>query len=435
MILFTLNPIKTSFFIKEYFSSLQELIVYKSGRNNVQQNVTPYKDAPRMQAPICWNNIRLVVAILVVRVVHDLIILLFNLSTWSQMIMVDYIHFINLPPMFRTFNVTFFWEALSMFFNIYYVSSSHPISMLSNQLYFHGKSGLNTFLYEFKFNFHPFLTTAFICFPCGQVEKVNRLVKKIITNLIGSFMALNLSITAFFFVLEHTTQSRLLKDFPDMFTSLFTQAAIQGNILLILVSYYSLVHGALLNTFRMAVDNVYVIYRLKLIDRIFASLRNPTLNHNLAFIRITILNVRTVSKMDKMFGRMSMTSIVFDVPVCGAVVVQMIMGRISSDFFVYALQMLLGMGCTIVGMHLLLAQYPLLLHGQVGKVVSFNCRQPLAHHQTTMGTMSLRSKLKLAHFIEHHQTHHVFGIHYGPFGVITMRSFLKVKAKTHDEQL
>lgn len=247
---------------------------------------------------------------------------------------------------------------------------------------------------------------------------IKKLSKIIVISFLSNYILLKLSVSVLIFFVDRLIQVRMREDFPEIACSILQQMSIHGNLLLFTLSYYALVHASLLLLFRMTMDNVYVIYRMRTTTKLFTSLRRPTLVHNLNFIRLTVHNVRLVNKLNIIFSKVCLSNIALDVPICAAILVQVAMGRISEDFFLPVLQMFGVMAATVLGTHILFGQYPALLHGNVKLVIRFVSRNSLRNN--------LRAQLKLNHYIEHFHTHKVLGVHYGPLGVITRASFIRV---------
>lgn len=124
ILLASLNPFRTATFFQNYYRTLSELSAYERG----------LASSP---PPICWINLRVVMVVLVMRVLQACTIAFVDLDSWTRLLMVDYIHLMSLPTMFRSFNVSYFVGAMAMFHSTFTVSSRHPISFISNQIYFH----------------------------------------------------------------------------------------------------------------------------------------------------------------------------------------------------------------------------------------------------------------------------------------------------------
>lgn len=271
----------------------------------------------------------------------------------------------------------------------------------------------------FVFSFNAFPPPALIDFPRVSQKRMTMVARAIVIFFQVNYISMSLSITMFFFLLEMRAQSLLRTDFPEFSYSLREQMALHGNLFLVIASYYALIHISIVILFRMTLDNAYVIYRLRVVNRLYSSIKRLRMQHNLVYICMTTLNIRLVNKMNPIFSRVSMVNIALDVPICGAVMVELIIGQINDNYLMDAMQIFVCMAATILGMHVLFAQYPGLIYRHVKRVIHFNCYQPLR-------ALSIHNRLKLSTFIQSNHTEHPVGIHYGPLNVITVASFLGV---------
>lgn len=124
------NPLRLATFFEDYYCTIQELSVH---RKQEALNKLLHKEPPPV--PVCLVNIWFVICILAGRVVHAFITVVIDLTPWLRITMIDFIYFMNIPPMFRAFNVLFFAAAIWMFYILYIVSPNHSISFITYQIY------------------------------------------------------------------------------------------------------------------------------------------------------------------------------------------------------------------------------------------------------------------------------------------------------------
>lgn len=243
---------------------------------------------------------------------------------------------------------------------------------------------------------------------------------------------MSLSVTLFGILLEYVVQVHLFTGYHDHSKGhhLWHQLAIHGNMVLLMMGYYALIHVATLTLFRMTMDSACIISRWKMDNRKLSVKHKHTRPMYLFnFIEATVRNTHLMSELNVYFSQIAVINILMDVPICGAVLVQLAMGRINEEYVWCAMQIFSYMALAILLMHLLFAQFPLLLHAKLKVFIHFNCLFSRTHPPpplTKHGRLSFRNRLRLCHFIEHHHTNHEVGVHYGPLGVVSVSSCVRV---------